>query len=104
MSKNRYSGSNFDNFFKKEEELLNKHSDQNDPLEVEAMAIKRVLADRLKQLMNKRSLSKTDLAKSMHTSRAALDRLLDQNNTSVTLHSIVKVARSLNKKVAINLH
>ncbi len=104
MSKNRYSGSNFDNFFKKEEGLLNKHPDQNDQLEVEAKAIKRVLADRLKQLMNKRGLAKTNLAKSMQTSRAALDRLLDQNNTSVTLHSIVKAAKCLNKKVAINLH
>jgi len=56
MSKNRYSGSNFDNFFKKEEELLNKHTDQNDKIEPEAMAIKKVLADRLKQLMNQGNL------------------------------------------------
>ena len=103
MSKNRYSGSNLDNFLKKEGQL-DKHPDRNDQIEPEAKAIKKVLADRLKQLTNKHSLSKTDLAKSMHTSRAALDRLLDPNNTSVTLHSIVKVAKCLNQMVKIKLH
>ena len=39
----------------------------------------------------------------MHTSRAALNRLLDQNNTSVILHTIVKAAKCLDQKITISL-
>ena len=34
----------------------------------------------------------------MHTSRSALDRLLDPENTSVTVQSLVKAANALKKK------
>jgi len=93
MSKNKHLGSNFDDFLQAESLLV----------DAEALAIKRILVERLEQAMNKRQLSKSDLAKSMHTSRAALNRLLDQNNTSVTLHTIVKVAKCLEQKLTINL-
>jgi len=93
MKKSKYLGSNFDDFLA-EEGLLG---------EVEALAIKRILVARLEQAMSKRQLSKTDLAKIMHTSRAALNRLLDQNNTSVTLHTIVKAAKCLDQKITISL-
>ena len=93
MKKSKYLGSNFDDFLT-EEGLLG---------EAEALAIKRILVVRLEQAMSKRQLSKTDLAKIMHTSRAALNRLLDQNNTSVTLHTIVKAAKCLDQKITISL-
>jgi predicted XRE-type DNA-binding protein len=93
MRINKHLGSNFDDFLT-EEGLL---------VEAEALAIKRILVARLEQAMSKRQLSKTDLAKIMHTSRAALNRLLDQNNTSVTLHTIVKAAKCLDQKITISL-
>lgn len=93
MRKSKYLGSNFDDFLI-EEGFLG---------EVEALAIKRILVERLEQAMSKRQLSKTDLAKIMHTSRASLNRLLDQNNTSVTLHTIVKAAKCLDQKITISL-
>ena len=93
MKKNKYLGSNFDDFLT-EEGLLG---------EVEALAIKRILVERLEQAMIKRRLSKTDLAKIMHTSRASLNRLLDQKNTSVTLHTIVKAAKCLDQKITISM-
>ena len=93
MRKNKYLGSNFDDFLA-EEGMLG---------EVEALAIKRILVERLEKAMIKRQLSKTDLARIMHTSRASLNRLLDQKNTSVTLHTIVKAAKCLDQKITINM-
>jgi hypothetical protein len=43
------------------------------------------------------------MAKSMHTSRAALERLLDPENTSVTLHTIDKAARIIGKRIKLEL-
>lgn len=43
-------------------------------------AIKRVLARQVAEAMKERNLSKAEMAKRMHTSRAALDRLLDPEN------------------------
>ena len=85
MSKNKHLGSDFNDFLQTKGLLV----------DAEALAIKRILVASLEQAMRKRQLSKSDLAKSMHTSRAALNRLLDQNNTSVTLHTIVTAAKCL---------
>lgn len=38
--------------------------------------------------MKAQNLNKTTMAKKMHTSRAALNRLLDENDTSLTLTSL----------------
>ena len=43
------------------------------------------------------------MAARMKTSRAALDRLLDGSNTSLTLTSLGKAARALVRKVKIEL-
>ena len=48
--------------------------------EVTARAIKRVIARQLATLMRDQGLTKSELAKRMHTSRAQLDRLLDPEN------------------------
>ena len=61
--------------------------------EVTARAIKRVLVRQLDALMRDKGLTKTELAKRMHTSRAQLDRLLDPENKSVTLASLRAAAR-----------
>ncbi|HQP30483.1 MAG TPA: helix-turn-helix domain-containing protein, partial [Deltaproteobacteria bacterium] len=56
--------------------------------DVVVAATKKALAFKLEQLMREQQITKTELAKQMKTSRSALDRLLDPNNTSVTLQSI----------------
>ena len=53
--------------------------------EVAAAAAKRVLAWQVEQAMNDHGLTKTAMAKRMRTSRAALNRLLDPESTSMTL-------------------
>jgi hypothetical protein len=43
------------------------------------------------------------MAKKMHTSRAALNRLLDQNDTSLTLTTLAGAAVALGKKLKFEL-
>jgi plasmid maintenance system antidote protein VapI len=86
-------GSNFDDFLI-EEGLLE---------EAEALAVKRVLAFQISELMKSQNLNKTEMARKMKTSRAALDRLLDPENRSVTLHTMDKAARSLGKRLRLIL-
>ena len=60
---------------------------------VEARAVKRALALQLARLAAEQSLSKSEMAARMNTSRAAVDRLLDASNPSVTLTTLGKAAR-----------
>ena len=93
MNKNKYRGSNFDDFLKAEGILE----------EVELKASKRAVALQLEKLMQSQRLSKSAMAGRMHTSRAALDRLLDASNPSVTLVTLDKAARVLGRKLKIEL-
>jgi len=70
---------------------------------VEAAALKRAVAMKLADIMEKKRVKKTTMAKRMHTSRAALDRLLDPNNPSVTLATLSRAAQALGRKVKIEL-
>src|SRR5579872_3013895 len=89
---NTYKGSTLDSFLEKEGLLE----------EAEAVAIKRVIAYQFEQTMEKKHLSKTVLASKMHTSRSALERLLDPRNTSVTLNTLVKAAHVMGKKLRLS--
>jgi antitoxin HicB len=89
---NKHKGSTFDSFLK-EEGLLE---------EAEATAIKRVIAYQLEQVMEKKHLTKSEVAGKMRTSRSALERLLDPKNTSITLYTLVKLARVLGKKLKLS--
>ena len=91
--KNKRIGSNFDDFLQ-EEGLL---------AEAEATALKRILAHQIKDEMKARHITKTALAKMMHTSRSAVDRLLDPENPSVTLLTLESVAIALGKKLKLQL-
>ncbi len=71
--------------------------------EAEAAAVKRVLAWQISQTMADAELSKAEMARRMHTSRAALDRLLDPDNPSVTLLTLQKAATALGKRVKVEL-
>ena len=90
---NEHSGSTFDSFL--EEEGIRQ--------EVEAVAIKRVLAWQLEQAMREQQKTKQAMAKQLHTSRSQLDRLLDPRNVSVTLDTITRAARALGKRVIIRV-
>ena len=68
-----------------------------------AVALKRVIAWQIDQEMRAQKLTKTELAKRMHTSRAALNRLLDENDASLTLTTLASAAAALGKKVNLQL-
>ncbi len=51
-------------------------------------AIKRVLARQIALTMEENSISKTEMARRMNTSRTQLDRFLDPENNSVTLQTM----------------
>jgi len=88
-----HSGSSFDSFL--DQEGIRE--------EVEAVAIKRVLAWQLEQAMHEQQKTKQAMAKQLHTSRSQLDRLLDPLNVSVTLDTITRAARALGKRVIIRV-
>ncbi|MFQ5421731.1 MAG: helix-turn-helix domain-containing protein [Anaerolineae bacterium] len=88
---NQYNGSNFDDFLA-EEGILE---------EVSVRAQKRLLALQLADIMKDAQVTKTALAQKMHTSRSQIDRLLDPDNTSITLESLDRLARAVNKQLRI---
>lgn len=91
--KNPHVGSWFDTFL--EEEGIRD--------EVEAIAIKRVLARKVAETMKAQGLTKAAMARRMQTNRMALDRLLDPDNTSVTLHTMLKAAAAVGRRVRVEL-
>jgi hypothetical protein len=93
MMKAENIGSNFDDFLQ-EEGILD---------EANAVAIKRVIAWQIDQEMKAQKLTKSAMAKKMRTSRAALNRLLDETDTSLTLTTLSRAATVLGKKFRIEL-
>lgn len=71
--------------------------------EVTATAIRRVLARQVKAAMDEKSLSKSEMARRMHTSRAALERLLDPDYEGVTLTTLRKAATVLGRELVVEL-
>ena len=71
--------------------------------EAQATVAKRMIARQLQVLMKKEKLTKDALAKRMKTSRAALDRLLDPENSSVTLATLGKAACALGRTLRVEL-
>ena len=86
-------GSKFDDFLK-EENLFE---------EVQAAAVKRVIAYQIAEEMKRNKLTKTEMASRMNTSRAALERLLDPDNASITLITLERAASALGKKLKVEL-
>jgi antitoxin HicB len=71
--------------------------------EVEERALKEAIALQFSELLKKDKLTKSEMAARMKTSRAAVDRLLDASNPSVTLSTLGKAARALGRRVKIEL-
>lgn len=84
-------GSRFDDFLQ-EEAILE---------DATAVALKRVIAWQIAKEMKAQQITKTELAKRMHTSRAALNRLLDEADPSLTLTTLASAAAALGRKVNI---
>lgn len=93
MVNKKHAGSNFDDFL----------VETGISAEVSARAVKRVLAWQLVQFMEEEQITRTALAVRMKTSRAAVNRLLDPENTSINLHTMEKAAQTLGKKLEIQL-
>ena len=89
----KHIGSKFDDFLK----------DENFFEQVQAAAIKRVVAYQIAEEMKRNKLTKTEMASRMKTSRAALERLLDPDNTSITLFTLERAASALGKKLKVEL-
>ncbi len=86
-------GSNFDEFLE-DEGILE---------EVSAVAVKRLIAFQLAEKMSEKNLTKSELARRMETSRSALDRLLDPDNTSVTLQTLQSAVQALGGRLNVEL-
>jgi antitoxin HicB len=93
MMNKKNIGSSFDEFLQ-EEALLD---------EATAVAVKRVIAWQIAQEMKAQNLTKSSMASKMQTSRAALNRLLDATDTSLTLTTLSSAASVLGKKFRIEL-
>lgn len=88
MIDKKHIGSSFDSFLE-EENILQ---------ESEAVAIKRVIAYALEQKMLADNISVNRLA----TSRTAICHILDPENNSITLNTIEKVAKYLDKRIVLS--
>ena len=91
--KNKNIGSDFDDFLMDEGMLE----------EVTAVAVKRVIAWQIEQEMLAQKMTKTAMAKKMRTSRASLNRLLDENDTSLTLTTLAGAAAALGRRIELEL-
>ena len=70
---------------------------------LEARALKQAVSLQLGRLLKEWELTKAEMAARMKTSRAAVARLLDASNSSVTLNTLGKAARALGRKIKIEL-
>jgi antitoxin HicB len=70
---------------------------------VTAIAIKRVIAWQIAQAMKAQQINKTEMASRMHTSRSVVNRLLDQNDTSVTLATLARASLAVGLPLKIEL-
>ena len=90
---NPHAGSSFDDFLKVDGIYQ----------EVQARALKRALAEQLDDAMQSGNLSKVNMAQRMATSRSQLDRVLDPNNLSIQLDTLIKAASAVGRTVEIRL-
>jgi antitoxin HicB len=85
-------GSSFESFLKEGGGLLDA---------VDEAAIKEVIAWQVAQSMSSKGFNKSTLADAMQTSRTQVNRLLDPENTSVSLHTLYRAAAVLGKRLRV---
>ena len=92
-SKNIHHGSSFTGFLG-EEGIYE---------EVEAAALKKVIATALAKQMTVRGVTVSQLAERLGTSRAAINRVLDEANTSITLNTLSRAASAVGCQVRLEI-
>ena len=90
---NKHLGSSLDEYLAEEGILV----------EATARAQKKILAWQIERAMKEQRISKRAMARRMRTSHAALLRLIDPENTSVTLRTMQRAAAILGKQVRLEL-
>ena len=93
MAKNQHRGSTLDSFLEQDGTLG----------EFQAQAIKEVIAWQLAEAMKDRKLTKTRLAELMHTSRSQVNRMLDPNDSNVTIETLQRAAALVGRRVQVAL-
>ena len=93
MLDKKHIGSSLSDFLKKEGRLE----------ESRRIAVKRVLAWQIEQIMENQKLTKVEMARRMQTSRSQLDRLLDPENNKVQLGTLERAAAVLGKELRVEL-
>lgn len=91
--KNIHIGSSFDDFLVEDGRLE----------DATAIAIKRVITWQFEQAMKTAGITRTAMAKRMRTSRTSLSRLLDENDTGLTLDTLSRGAQALGYRVKVEL-
>lgn len=86
-------GSSFDDFLRENNSLASST----------AVALKRVIAWQITREMQSQKITKTELARRMRTSRAALNRLLDETDPSLTLTTLASAANALGRRISLRL-
>lgn len=93
MAKNKHIGSDFEDYLR-EEGILE---------EVDARVQKRLIAEQLRDAMAAQDLSEAALARRMDTSRTVIRNLLDPENESATLITLVKAASAVGRHLTVHL-
>ena len=71
--------------------------------EVTAAAVKAVIARQIAEEMKRQHITKARMAGLMQTSRAQIDRLLDPDNDSATLETLMRAARVVGRELRLEL-
>ncbi|MBL4772189.1 MAG: helix-turn-helix transcriptional regulator [Alcanivoracaceae bacterium] len=90
---NKHTGSSLDDFLE-EKGILQ---------DVSARAHKRLLSLQLADIMIENNITKTSLATKLETSRSQLDRILDPENTSITIEVLERIAFAVGKTLHIEI-
>ena len=90
---NKHIGTDFSDFLK-EDGIFEETND---------IAIKRVIAYQLEQEMKVQNITKTKMAEMMNTSRAVVNRLLNPDNSSLTLSTLESATHALGKRLNISI-
>ncbi len=93
LNKARHLGQDFDEYLAEEGVLEQTH----------ALALKRLISIKIEEQMRLKTITKTEMARRMNTSRAALNRLLDASETSLTLITLVSALRALELDIQVQI-
>ncbi|MEY4083422.1 MAG: hypothetical protein RL483_791 [Pseudomonadota bacterium] len=93
LNKARHLGQDFDEYLAEEGVLEQTH----------ALALKRLISVKIEEQMRLKTITKTEMARRMNTSRAALNRLLDASEISLTLITLVSALRALELDIQVQI-